>query len=154
MSSKKIKLLAFLLLGAFLGGLIGYLLIPGPEKGVVKALVAPGEKDPYYAFLSGGKGGDVRVFAVPSMRLIKVIPVFNPSAQASYARKTDGNRTLLENSGGFHWGRTCQSCTAAGIILIASPFLVQFQGRKQKIILGITVASLIGVGIFVWDMIL
>lgn len=50
--------------------------------------------------------------------------------------------------------RTCQSCTAAGIILIASPFLVQFQGRKQKIILGITVASLIGVGIFVWDMIL
>lgn len=106
MSSKKIKLLVFLLLGAFLGGLIGYLLIPGPEKGVVKALVAPGEKDPYYAFLSGGKGGDVRVFAVPSMRLIKVIPVFNPSAQASYARKTDGNRALLENSGGFHWGNT------------------------------------------------
>lgn len=106
MSPKKIKLLAFLLLGTFLGGFVGYLLIPGPEKGVVKPLVAPGEKDPYYAFLSGGKGGDVRVFGVPSMRLIKVIPVFNPSAQFSYARTTDENRKFLDSSGGSKWGNT------------------------------------------------
>lgn len=106
MSQKKIKLLAFLLLGVFLGGLVGYMLIPGPEKGVVKPLVAPGEKDEYYAFLSGGKGGDIRVFGVPSMRLIRVIPVFNPSAQFGYARKTDSTRQLLEATGGYRWGNS------------------------------------------------
>lgn len=106
MSQKKIKLLAFLLLGVFLGGLVGYMLIPGPEKGVVKPLVAPGEKDEYYAFFSGGKGGDIRVFGVPSMRLIRVIPVFNPSAQFGYARTTDGTRKFLDETGGARWGNT------------------------------------------------
>ncbi|MDT3705091.1 MAG: hypothetical protein ROZ36_19370 [Thermincola sp.] len=106
MSRKKIRLLAFLLLGVFLGGVIAYSMIPGPAEGEVKPLVAPGEKDEYYAFLSGGKGGDVRVFGVPSMRLIRVIPVFNPSAQYGYARTTDGTRKLLDDSGGARWGNT------------------------------------------------
>lgn len=47
--------------------------------------------------------------------------------------------------------RSCQSCTAAGIILIASPFLVKYRGHVQKIVLGITVAGLILVSLYVWN---
>lgn len=101
------KIVAAVLIGLLLGGGFGYLLIPGPEKGETKPLVAPGELDSHYAFLSGGKGGDIRVFAVPSMRLIRVIPVFNPSAQYGYARSANADtRQLLEKSGGELWGET------------------------------------------------
>ncbi|WP_425804347.1 hypothetical protein ACHOLT_20060 [Desulfitobacterium sp. Sab5] len=39
--------------------------------------------------------------------------------------------------------RSCQSCTAAGLVLIASPFLVKHRGHVQQIILGITIVGLI-----------
>lgn len=106
MSRNIVKLVALLLIGLLVGGSTAYALIPGPPPGAFKPLVAPGEKDEYYAFFSGGTGGDIRVFGVPSMRLIRVIPVFNPSGQFSYARETDGNRELLDNSGGARWGNT------------------------------------------------
>lgn len=106
MSKRKLKLIIFLLVGVLLGGAAGYAMIPGPPKGVTLPLVAPGEKDPYYAFLSGGKGGDVRVFGAPSMRLIKVIPVFSPNASYGYAGPADANRSLLGQSGGARWGDT------------------------------------------------
>jgi nitrous-oxide reductase len=99
------KVVAVVLIGLLIGGGIGYLLLPSPAPGETKPLVAPGELDSHYAFLSGGIGGDVRVFSVPSMRLIRIIPVFSPSGQYGYARPGFlDTRPMLENSGGQLWG--------------------------------------------------
>jgi nitrous-oxide reductase len=40
--------------------------------------VAPGEKDEYYLFYSGGHSGQVFVAGIPSLRHISTIPVFAP----------------------------------------------------------------------------
>jgi nitrous-oxide reductase len=71
-----------------------------------KVYVAPGELDQYYAFLSGGQSGSVFVVGVPSGRLIREIPVFEPRAAYGYAMlASDPRRQLLESTGGL-WGDT------------------------------------------------
>src|SRR5512142_3433654 len=68
--------------------------------------VAPGEWDKYYAFLSGGQSGSVFVVGIPSGRLIREIPVFEPRAAYGYAvHETDPRRQLLEQTGAL-WGDT------------------------------------------------
>lgn len=68
--------------------------------------VAPGELDKYYAFLSGGQSGSVFVVGIPSGRLLREIPVFEPRAAYGYAvHETDPQRQLLEQTGGL-WGDT------------------------------------------------
>jgi len=46
--------------------------------------VAPGEKDEYYLFYSGGHSGQVFVAGIPSMRHISTIPVFAPYPATGY----------------------------------------------------------------------
>jgi nitrous-oxide reductase len=46
--------------------------------------VAPGEKDEYYLFYSGGHSGQVYVAGIPSMRHITTIPVFAPYPATGY----------------------------------------------------------------------
>src|SRR6187401_3355160 len=68
--------------------------------------VAPGELDKYYAFLSGGQSGSVFVVGIPSGRLIREIPVFEPRAAYGYAmNENDPRRQQLEATGGL-WGDT------------------------------------------------
>jgi nitrous-oxide reductase len=68
--------------------------------------VAPGEWDKYYAFLSGGQSGSVFVVGIPSGRLIREIPVFEPRAAYGYAvHETDERRRQLAATGGL-WGDT------------------------------------------------
>jgi nitrous-oxide reductase len=71
-----------------------------------KVYVAPGELDKYYGFLSGGQSGSVFVVGIPSGRLIREIPVFEPRAAYGYAmHETDPRRRELEATGGL-WGDT------------------------------------------------
>ncbi len=71
-----------------------------------KVYVAPGELDKYYGFLSGGQSGSVFVVGIPSGRLIREIPVFEPRAAYGYAvHETDPRRQELEKTGGL-WGDT------------------------------------------------
>src|SRR3954463_16491075 len=66
-----------------------------------KVYVAPGELDKYYAFLSGGQSGSVFVVGVPSGRLIREIPVFEPRAAYGYAMNdNDSRRQELVDTGG------------------------------------------------------
>jgi len=68
--------------------------------------VPPGEHDKYYAFLSGGQSGSVFVVGIPSGRLIREIPVFEPRAAYGYAvHPNDPRRQQLEATGGA-WGDT------------------------------------------------
>src|SRR5262249_41282728 len=71
-----------------------------------KVYVAPGELDKYYGFLSGGQSGSVFVVGIPSGRLIREVPVFEPRAAYGYAMNPhDPRRQELEETGGA-WGDT------------------------------------------------
>lgn len=85
------KKVVALILGLIVGGAV--IMVINPSKGEVprRPLVTPGNYDQYYGFLSGGPGGDIRVIGVPSMRLIRRIPVFEPSMRYNYGVDKDGN---------------------------------------------------------------
>ncbi|HMF08937.1 MAG TPA: TAT-dependent nitrous-oxide reductase, partial [Thermoanaerobaculia bacterium] len=71
-----------------------------------KVYVPPGEHDKYYAFLSGGQSGSVFVVGIPSCRLIREVPVFEPRAAYGYAvHDGDPRRAELIATGGL-WGDT------------------------------------------------
>jgi len=77
-----------------------------------KTYVPGGEFDPYFIFASGGHSGQVFVIGVPSMRLLKVIPVFTPDAWQGYGYGTDQGNMVLEGgydpdkSNPVYWGDT------------------------------------------------
>ncbi|MFP8952193.1 TAT-dependent nitrous-oxide reductase [Natrialbaceae archaeon A-arb3/5] len=76
-----------------------------PAAADVDAEIAPGEHDDYYAFLSGGHAGDIRVYGVPSMRQLMRIPVFNVESARGYGFD-DETHEMLQESGGYTWGDT------------------------------------------------
>jgi nitrous-oxide reductase len=62
--------------------------------------VAPGEKDEYYAFLSGGFSGQITVHGLPSCRLLKTIPVFSVDGEKAYGFNEE-TKPMLNTSHGF-----------------------------------------------------
>jgi nitrous-oxide reductase len=62
--------------------------------------VAPGEKDEYYLFYSGGHSGQVFVAGIPSLRHICTIPVFAPYPGTGYGFDEESKKMLGE----FTWG--------------------------------------------------
>ncbi|HET9856492.1 MAG TPA: hypothetical protein VFP99_01540, partial [Chthoniobacterales bacterium] len=62
--------------------------------------VAPGEKDEYYLFYSGGHSGQVFVAGIPSLRHIVTIPVFAPYSGTGYGFDEESKKMLGE----FTWG--------------------------------------------------
>ncbi len=65
-----------------------------------KVYIAPGERDTYYAFLSGGYSGNLTVYGLPSGRMFKEIPVFSqfPTSGYGYSEET---KPMLNTSFGF-----------------------------------------------------
>jgi nitrous-oxide reductase len=66
----------------------------------LESYVAPGEKDEYYLFYSGGHSGQVFVAGIPSMRHITTIPVFSPYSGSGYGYDEESKKMLGE----FTWG--------------------------------------------------
>src|ERR1043165_654712 len=68
--------------------------------------VAPGKLDDYYAILSGGQSGSVFVYGIPSCRLIKEIPIFEPRAGLGYANNPGSENYKRLAATGPLWGDT------------------------------------------------
>ncbi len=68
-----------------------------------KVYVAPGEKDEYYAFMSGGYSGQVSVYGLPSGRLFKVIPVFSQDPEKGYGYNEETKPMLMTSFGFIPW---------------------------------------------------
>lgn len=60
-----------------LGGLSTPALAQSKESHGSSPHIPPGELDHYYGFWSGGQSGEIRILGIPSMRVLKRIPVFN-----------------------------------------------------------------------------
>jgi nitrous-oxide reductase len=70
------------------------------ERHASSTYVAPGEKDEYYLFYSGGHSGQVFVAGIPSMRHIVTIPVFAPYPATGYGFDEESKKMLGE----YTWG--------------------------------------------------
>jgi nitrous-oxide reductase len=70
------------------------------DQNAVATYVAPGEKDEYYLFYSGGHSGQIFVAGIPSMRHIVTIPVFAPYPATGYGFD-DETRAMI---GEYTWG--------------------------------------------------
>jgi nitrous-oxide reductase len=82
------------------------------SSAALKTYVPPGEYDPYFMFASGGHSGQMIVMGVPSMRILKVIPVFTKDAWQGYGFGSDQGNLVLEGgidpdkSNPVYWGDT------------------------------------------------
>ncbi len=65
-------------------------------EGALKAFTAPGKYDPYMMVSSGGHSGSLYLIGVPSMRLLKTIPVFTPESWSGYGQGADWSQTILD----------------------------------------------------------
>ena len=65
----------------------------------LQSFVAPGKYDDYVMVDSGGHSGQIHLVGVPSLRLLKTIPVFTPESWSGYGQKADvGEKVLTEGS--------------------------------------------------------
>ena len=64
-------------------------------EGALKTYVPPGEYDPYIIVSSGGHSGGIHLVGVPSMRLLKTIPVFTPESWSGYGQGSDLSEAVL-----------------------------------------------------------
>jgi nitrous-oxide reductase len=82
------------------------------QQAALKTYVPPGKYDPYFVFASGGHSGQVFVYGVPSMRLLKVIPVFTKDAWQGYGFGSDQGDAVFaagfdpSTSDPVYWGDT------------------------------------------------
>jgi nitrous-oxide reductase len=107
---------SFFALGACRGSAPGGLMEIAAARGLdvedaeraLKSFVPPGAMDDYLLFASGGHSGQVLVYGVPSMRLLKAIAVFTPEPWQGYGYGADWSHAALsEGSPGrepVNWG--------------------------------------------------
>jgi nitrous-oxide reductase len=64
-------------------------------EGALMAHTSPGKHDEYILVSSGGHSGNVHLVGVPSMRLLKTIPVFTPESWSGYGQGADWAQHIL-----------------------------------------------------------
>ncbi|HJR60582.1 MAG TPA: Sec-dependent nitrous-oxide reductase [Vicinamibacterales bacterium] len=74
-------------------------LSPEDAAHAIKTFVAPGGRDEYMLFASGGHSGQVHVLGIPSMRLLKTIAVFTPEPWQGYGYGADWSEMSLAGTG-------------------------------------------------------
>jgi len=77
-------------------------LSPEDAARAIKTFVAPGGRDEYMLFASGGHSGQVHVIGVPSMRLLKTIAVFTPEPWQGYGYGADWSEQALSGTANAH----------------------------------------------------
>jgi nitrous-oxide reductase len=74
-----------------------------------KTYVPTGKRDEFYAFSSGGQSGQIIVYGIPSMRILKYIGVFTPEPWQGYGFDEESRAVLRQgNIDGkeINWGDT------------------------------------------------
>lgn len=84
-------------------------LTPADIEAAVSTYTPSGKPDPYLIFASGGHGGNLLVVGVPSMRIIKTIPVFTPDSWQGYGFGSTESEEVLKggdypNGKKIRWG--------------------------------------------------
>jgi nitrous-oxide reductase len=88
-------------------------LSPDEARAALQTYVPPGKYDEALLFASGGQGGQVLVFGIPSMRLLRVIGVFAPEPWQGYGYSIESKAVLHHGPAetpaditGLTWGDT------------------------------------------------
>ncbi|MFZ5623527.1 MAG: Sec-dependent nitrous-oxide reductase [Gemmatimonadota bacterium] len=68
-----------------------------------KVYVAPGKYDEFYAFVSGGFSGNMPVYALPSGRLLRDIPVFSQYPEKGWGYSEQTKPMLMTSHGFIPW---------------------------------------------------
>ena len=71
-----------------------------------RVYVAPGAKDEFYAFMSGGFSGQVSVYGLPSGRRLRTIPVFSQYPENGYGYNEETKGMLNTSYGFIPWDDT------------------------------------------------
>ncbi|MBI4376562.1 MAG: Sec-dependent nitrous-oxide reductase [Elusimicrobia bacterium] len=71
-------------------------LSPDDVEAALKTYVPPGSYDEFLLFASGGQAGNIEVIGVPSMRLIKNIPVFSKDSWQGFGIGDDDTKRLFK----------------------------------------------------------
>ena len=79
-------------------------LTPSDMEAALKTYTPSGQLDPLTMFASGGHAGNVLVIGIPSMRIIKRIPVFSPDSWAGYGTGSKETAELMKSGRGLTWG--------------------------------------------------
>ena len=69
-----------------------------------RVYVPPGKYDELYSFVSGGFSGQVSVYGIPSMRLLRVIPVFSVDPEKGWGYSEETKPMLNTSHGVVPWG--------------------------------------------------
>ncbi len=64
--------------------------------GGLQSFVAPGKYDEYVLVDSGGHSGELHLVGLPSLRLLKTIPVFTPESWSGYGQGADWGQQILQ----------------------------------------------------------
>lgn len=70
-------------------------LTPDEAEAALKTFVPPGKYDEFVMFTSGGHGGNILLYGIPSMRLLKVIPVYSADAWQGWGQGDKGGAETL-----------------------------------------------------------
>ena len=89
--------------------------------------VAPGEKDEYYLFYSGGHSGQVFVAGIPSMRHITTIPVFAPYPATGYGFDEESKKMM----GDYTWGDVHHPGSVADGVEVRRALALRERQREQ-----------------------